>query len=70
MDRYKAPRDKLLCLVNVKTMVENIVQLAASGGAGIGGEHRWSAPVQAVRAHPARAAAQGTAALLQPQHPC
>lgn len=38
MDRYKAPRDKLLCLVNVKTMVENIVQLAAKGGANIGGE--------------------------------
>ncbi|EFN58694.1 hypothetical protein CHLNCDRAFT_140312 [Chlorella variabilis] len=37
MDRYKAPRDKLLCLVNVKTMVENIVQLAAKGGANIGG---------------------------------
>ena len=38
MDRYKAPRDKLLCLVNVKTMVESIVQLAARGGAAIGGE--------------------------------
>jgi hypothetical protein len=38
MDRYKAPRDKLLCLVNVKTMVESIVQLAAKGGAAIGGE--------------------------------
>ncbi|PSC72702.1 vacuolar sorting-associated 9A-like [Micractinium conductrix] len=37
MDRYKAPRDKLLCLVNVKTMVENIVQLAARAGASIGG---------------------------------
>jgi len=41
MDRYKAPRDKLLCLVNVKTMVENIVQLAAAGGANIGGELAW-----------------------------
>ena len=38
MDRYKAPRDKLLCLVNVKTMVENIVGLAAKAGASIGGE--------------------------------
>lgn len=37
MDRYKAPRDKLLCLVNVKTMVENIVGLAAKAGASIGG---------------------------------
>ncbi|KAL4458115.1 hypothetical protein ABPG75_012980 [Micractinium tetrahymenae] len=37
MDRYKAPRDKLLCLVNVKTMVENIVGLAAKAGANIGG---------------------------------
>ena len=44
MDRYKAPRDKLLCLVNVKTMVENIVQLAAQGGAAIGGEPRCCAP--------------------------
>lgn len=40
MDRYKAPRDKLLCLVNVKTMVENIVGLAAKAGAAIGGERR------------------------------
>lgn len=40
MDRYKAPRDKLLCLVNVKTMVENIVGLAAKAGAAIGGERQ------------------------------
>lgn len=39
MDRYKAPRDKLLCLVNVKTMVESIVGLAAKAGANIGGAH-------------------------------
>ena len=44
MDRYKAPRDKLLCLVNVNTMVENIVQLAAQGGAAIGGEPRSLLP--------------------------
>ena len=37
MDKYKAPRDKLLCLVNVKTLVENIVGAAARGGAQIGG---------------------------------
>ncbi|GAB4820453.1 hypothetical protein N2152v2_007499 [Parachlorella kessleri] len=37
MDKYKAPRDKLLCLVNVKTMVENIVHEAAKKGAKIGG---------------------------------
>jgi hypothetical protein len=37
MDKYKAPRDKLLCLVNVKTMVENIVAAAARAGANIGG---------------------------------
>lgn len=37
MDRYKAPRDKLLCLVNVKTLVEDIVGAAARGGAPVGG---------------------------------
>ena len=37
MDRYKAPRDKLLCLVNVKTLVEDIVVAAARQGAAIGG---------------------------------
>lgn len=37
MDRYKAPRDKLVCLVNVKTFVENIVSSAARSGASIGG---------------------------------
>ena len=40
MEQYKAPRDKLLCLVNVKTMVENIVGLAAKAGANIGGALR------------------------------
>lgn len=37
MDRYKAPRDKLLCLVNVKTLVEDVVGAAVRGGAPIGG---------------------------------
>jgi hypothetical protein len=37
MDRYKAPRDKLLCLVNVKTLVEDIVGEAVRRGASIGG---------------------------------
>ena len=37
MDRYKAPRDKLLCLVNVITLVEDIVGAAARAGAAIGG---------------------------------
>lgn len=37
MDKYKAPRDKLLCLVNVKTLVEDIVGAAARGGANVGG---------------------------------
>ena len=37
VDRYKAPRDKLLCLVNVKTMVENVVAAAVRMGANIGG---------------------------------
>lgn len=37
VERYKAPRDKLLCLVNVKTMVEGIVAAAAAQGANIGG---------------------------------
>lgn len=37
MDKYKAPRDKLLCLVNVKTLVEDIVTKAAQGGTPIGG---------------------------------
>ena len=40
MDRYKAPRDKLLCLVNVKTMVEGVVAAAAKAGANIGGACR------------------------------
>ena len=33
----QAPRDKLLCLVNVKTMVENIVGEAAKKGVKVGG---------------------------------
>jgi hypothetical protein len=37
MDKYKAPRDKLLCLVNVKTLVEDIVGEAVRRGASIGG---------------------------------
>jgi hypothetical protein len=37
MDKYKAPRDKLLCLVNVKTLVEDIVGAAVRQGASIGG---------------------------------
>lgn len=37
MDRYKAPRDKLLCLVNVKTLVEDVVVAAARAGAAVGG---------------------------------
>ena len=37
VERYKAPRDKLLCLVNVKTMVEGIVAAAVAAGADIGG---------------------------------
>ncbi|KAL6779135.1 VPS9 [Auxenochlorella protothecoides x Auxenochlorella symbiontica] len=37
MDKYKAPRDKLVCLVNVKTTAESLVQVAAATGARIGG---------------------------------
>ncbi|KAI8113480.1 hypothetical protein M9435_003481 [Picochlorum sp. BPE23] len=32
MDRYKAPRDKLLCLVNVKTLIEEGILYAHSQG--------------------------------------
>lgn len=32
MDRYKAPRDKLLCLVNVKTLIEEGIMHAHSHG--------------------------------------
>lgn len=37
MDKYKAPYDKLLCLVNTKTLVEDIVGSAVRSGANIGG---------------------------------
>jgi hypothetical protein len=37
MDKYKAPRDKLLCLVNVKTIVEEIIATANRDGFSIGG---------------------------------
>ena len=37
MDKYKAPRDKLLCLVNVKTIIEEIIGDSVKKGASIGG---------------------------------
>lgn len=37
MDKYKAPRDKLLCLINVKTLIEQIIENAVKNGAHIGG---------------------------------
>ena len=38
MDRYKAPRDKLLCLVNVKTLIEEgILHAHGQGHVSIGG---------------------------------
>ena len=37
MDKYKAPRDKLLCLVNVKTIIEEIIATANRDGFSIGG---------------------------------
>jgi hypothetical protein len=37
MDRYKAPRDKLVCLANVRSMVEGAIQAAANSGATITG---------------------------------
>ena len=62
MDRYKAPRDKLLCLVNVKTMVEDVVVAAAAAsgtpGGGLGGADAFF-PVLllvAIRARPPRLA--------------
>lgn len=35
--KIQAPRDKLVCLVNVKTTAESLVQVAAAAGARIGG---------------------------------
>lgn len=37
MDKYKAPYDKIICLMNVKTLVEDIVNSAVRSGANIGG---------------------------------
>lgn len=37
MDKYKAPRDKLLCLVNVKTIIEDLIATANRDGFSIGG---------------------------------
>lgn len=66
MDRYKAPRDKLLCLVNVKTMVEGVVAAAARAGANVGGacssrggggrgvQQECAAPAAASRCRPYR----------------